>query len=137
MSFIKYGKGEVCYAPFKKKASTAFTRDTLVTTDASGWLVAADATTAPEKIVGIIRQTIASTDADYASNTLLMIEIPCDREDLYVADVGTGTATQAMVNTLKDLKDETSIDVTANAVKPVRIERFISASKVVVSFRPI
>lgn len=135
MTFLSKYKGEVVYLPYVKKASTAFTKDTLVKTDASGFLVAAVAATAPEAIAGIIRRDVVSTDADYAKANLIPIEIPCGRECQYLADVGTGTLTQAMVNTLVDLKDNTSIDVTATAVKQVRIEQFISASKAIVSLR--
>lgn len=120
-----------------RTASTAFSPDSLVV-KSSGLLVAATSSSAPADIAGIIQRSVASTDADYAtSGDDVAVEVTGDREDWFVADVGTGIATKANEGNRYDLKDAVSIDVTAQSHNTVKVERFLSATKVIVSFPPV
>jgi hypothetical protein len=72
---------------------------------------------------------------DYASTTPVVVE-QIDPTAVYLADVGTGTATAAMIGAQYDLKDKDEVDVTGTTYKQVKIVGFISASKVLVTFNP-
>jgi hypothetical protein len=121
---------EALILPFKKKASETFSDGDLVTTDVSGYLTKAVAGTTKAKLLGSIVGDVLATDADYAQNTDKLVDVftSC-YEDVFIADVGTGSMTQALVNTYCDLKDKSSIDVTASAIGCVKLLRFISATK--------
>jgi len=131
---IKRNSGEVKILPYKKAASTVFAQNDVVTKDASGYLVRATASTPRSQLIGLIRRDVASTDADYASNTLVEVETFLDDSVEFIATVDTGTLTQAMVGSQYDLADHNGIDVTVTAVGHVTITRFLSATQAVVKF---
>lgn len=131
---IERKTGEANILPFKKKASTAFDFNDVVTTDSNGYLVLATSSTPRAKLLGLIQRTVASTDADYAQNTMVEVDVFCCDEDEYEATVDTGTLTQAMVNSLFDLNDEDGINVNNNQQKAVKVIRYISATKARVKF---
>lgn len=118
---------------YKKTASTAFNFGDVVTVT-SGLLVRAVAGTAREAILGLIQKTVASTDADYASQTAVPVLVLDQNDNEFIADVGTGTAVQSMVGGLYDLKDHNELDVSAQLVKCFRITKVISTTKVVGRF---
>ena len=117
------GSPRLSYWP--KKASTAFTYGALVYPDGAGAVQPA-ITTSGEHI-GVIMQTIASTDSDYASNTKVAID-ECGQNDIFEADV-TGTLTTAMVGTYMDLSTSLVVNAAATAKKVVLCVGFISATK--------
>ncbi len=131
---IERKNGEANILPFKKKASTAFAFNDVVTTDANGYLVLATSSTPRAKLLGLIQRTVASTDADYASNTMVEVDVFCDDDDVYVATVDTGTLVQSMVNSLFDLNDENGINVNNNQQKAVRVTKVISTTKAEIKF---
>ena len=131
---IERKNGEANILPFKKKASEAFVFNDVVTTDASGFLTKATATTPRLKLLGLIQRTVASTDLDYAQNTLVEVDVFSDKDDVYVATVDTGTLVQAMVNSVYDLADENGINVSVSSQKAVRITKVISTTKAEVKF---
>lgn len=114
---------------FPKKASTAFAVGDLVYADGSGAIQPADSTSGDH--IGIIMKDVASSDADYASNTMVPVDVPQDGDE-FLVDVGTGTFTAAMVGNRYDLKDANEIDVSATSKKVVTITRYVSSSKAVV-----
>ena len=124
---FKQISGEENVLPYTAPASTAFNRGDVVTNNGSGKLAKATATTVREEILGVIGQTIASTDADYASDKTVPVTTPSDEAEFEV-DVTTGTLTSAMVGERYDLDDEAGIDVTAQTHKHVEITRFISGT---------
>lgn len=125
MSFIRRkGRQNISYYP--KKASTAMAAGDLVYADGSGAIQLADSTSGDH--IGILMKDIAATDSDYASNTLVPVDVPDDLSEFEV-DVGIGTLTTAMVGNRYDLKDENEIDVNATSKKVVTVTKFISASK--------
>lgn len=115
----------------RKRASTAMAIGNLVVPDGSGALTNATATT--NKVLGPVMRTVATTDADYAQNTLIPFVVITDNT-IFLADVGTGTMTQALEGTFCDLKDAGSIDVTATAHNVVYLHQFVSATQALVKF---
>ena len=120
--------------PFKKAASTALADNDVVTKDSSGYLIKATATTPRSEIIGLIQRTVVSTDSDYASNTMVEVDVPTV-DDEFDFDVGTGSAVQSMVGKKFDLKDENELSVSAQLTKAVEVLRIISTTKVRGKFR--
>lgn len=74
---IKRISGAPNIHPHAKAASTVFAFNDVVAKDSTGYLVRATAATPRSEIVGLIQREVLSTDADYASNTLVPVdEIP-------------------------------------------------------------
>lgn len=131
---IKQINGDHLVNEYTAPASTAFAFNDVVTVDAStGKLAKATATTPRSQLLGLIQQTITSTDSDYASDkTVAVLEFHKEAE--FLADVDTGTLTTAMRGQQFDLADHNGIDVTANAEGHVTVVRYISASSARVKF---
>lgn len=132
---IKRMSGEANIHPFKKAASEAFALNDVVTKDSSGYLTKATALTPRSEIVGLIQRIVASTDTDYASNTMVEVDVPEGKEDEFDFDVDTGTAVQAMVGKKYDLADHNGLDVNAQLTKAVEVTRILSTTKVRGFFR--
>lgn len=126
MAFLP-ASGKVQCEAFPKTASAAIACGAVLEADGSGAVNPADA--ADLNLFGISMKTIASTDADFASTTPIPV-IMLNAETEFFMDVGTGTATAALVGTKCDLKDSISIDVTATAHNQVTITGFISGTLV-------
>ena len=130
---IKHISGEVVINDYIAPASTAFDFNDVVTRNSSGQLAKATATTPRSELLGLIQQTITSSDSDYASaKTVAVLEFVDNAE--FEADVDTGTLTTAMVGLCFDLADEDGINVNVTLQKSVRITNYISASKARVQF---
>lgn len=127
-------RGEVTIRPYLKAASVAFAFGDIVTKDASGYLAKATSSTPRANLLGQIQRTVVSTDSDYASNSLVNVEVFEHDPGEFKVSVGTGTLTQAMVGKEFDLKDENEIDVTVNAHGHVTIVRYVDASTAIVKF---
>ena len=113
-----------------KRASVAMNvGDVVITT--SGQVDVAVAASKP--LFGICVKKISASDSDYASTTAVPVEA-IDPTAVYLADVGTGTLTTAMVGNQYDLKDASSIDVTGNTYKQVTVVGYISATQALVKF---
>jgi hypothetical protein len=116
-------------------ASTAFTNGGLTYWDGSGAIIPADATSGNH--AGIILDAIESTDDDYASTKKVPVDVPT-AEDIFYADVATGTLTTAMVGNYYDLNSAgTGIDVTATSKKVVQVVGFVSATKALVKINAV
>lgn len=131
---IKRMSGEPNIHPFKKAASEAFALNDVVTKDSSGYLTKATATTPRAEIIGLIQRIVASTDSDYASNTMVEVDVPLVGDE-FDFDVGTGSAVQSMVGKKFDLKDHDELDVNAQLTKAVEVLRVLSTTKVRGKFR--
>lgn len=129
MAFLP-ASGKITSEAFPKTASTAIAAGAVLET-ASGAMNPADA--ADVSLFGVSMQTIASTDADYASTTPIGVWI-LDPGTKWFADVGTGTATAALIGTTCDLKDSVSLDVTATSHNVFTITDFIDATHVMGRF---
>lgn len=76
-----------------KTASTVLEANSFVAL-ASGKLVAATVTTNPKLIMGVVKRGVVATDEDYASQTDLQVDEMITEDDLFVADVSSGTPTK-------------------------------------------
>lgn len=120
------GKTKTMYFP--KKASTAFADGALVIFDGSGFIDVAISTSA--QVIGVIRKTIASTDSDYASATLVPVQVPIE---LYVEWAAlTASAVAADVGAQVDLTDSVTVNRGATSHKVVTIVGVRSATEVLV-----
>jgi hypothetical protein len=120
---------------FAKAASTAFPQGSLVYANGSGYLIPADATSGDH--LGILLYPVAATDADYAVATKVAVDV-ISPEDVFEADVETGTFTAAMVGNRYDLvADGDALDVSATAKKVVTIVGFISSSKALIKVNAV
>jgi len=122
---MKWVKGRTKVVFYPKAASTAFSKDSLVYFNGSGEIIPADSTSGDH--IGIILKAIASTDSDYASKTLVPVEVPQEPQCELEADA-TGL-TAAKVGTTMDLTDASTVDG-ANASKDaVTLVKYYSATK--------
>lgn len=116
---------------FRKKASTAFSANTLVAFETNGGagdpIEPADASDA--ELIGICMKTVASTDPDYASNTRIPVMVPTKKGAEMLGDVGTGTLVVADEGLEVDLKDADEVDRDASTTDVLVCTRFISATK--------
>ncbi len=123
---VKKFSGKTKTIWFPKAASTAFADGAFVTFDGSGNVTPATSTSA--KLVGVCRKAVASTDSDYASTTLIPIEVPVER---YVEwDALTASAVAADVGAAVDLTDSVTVNRGATSHHVVTITGIISATHV-------
>lgn len=127
MSVIHYS-GEVRIEYFRKRASQAFTANTLVERHSDGTITPCTSSTAAN-IKGVILKTIASTDSDYASTTLVPVLVPLNPETLFEVDVTTGTLAASSEGLKFDLTDAAGVNQSATTNKVMLCEKYISASK--------
>ena len=116
---------------YSKKTTTAYAKGEMVYDDGTN-VIPAVATT--EDILGICDETIA---VGSTSTKRIKILVPSDKSCTATVLVGTGTPTAAYEGRLCDLDDTaptTSVDVSTTTESCVRIEKFISATEVEVSF---
>lgn len=128
MAFQLY-KGNSRVEWYPKKASTAFTKDSVVLLDSNGQIDKATAST--DNHTGILLRTVTSADADYAKTSLVPVLIP-EQDTIFLADVGTGSAAATNVGEFLDLADELTVDVTSGANQAVVCVGVRSASQVLV-----
>lgn len=113
---------------FPKKASTAIAVGAAVIFDGSGYVTIATSTSA--KLLGVSRKVIASTDTDYASTTLIPIEVPIENYVTWLAD--TASAVAADIGAAVDLTDSVTVNRGATSHHVVTITGVQSATKVFV-----
>lgn len=114
---------------WQKTASTAYAVGDLVTADADGSGVGFDKANATSVYhVGVVQETVASTDSDYASTTRENLLVDVFGE--YLATVGTGTADANDDGNLVDLTASGTIDVTAGSVKAFLVRKSLSSTVV-------
>lgn len=124
MAFKRHkGKTKVMYFPVT--TSTAFTDGDLVSF-ATGLIT--PATSSTTKHVGVIRKTIASTDADYATARLVPVEVPVEKYVEWVADVTSGLVA-ADIGLYVDLTDARTVDRSASTVDALLCTGVISSTK--------
>jgi len=121
---------------YAKDASVAFVNGGLVYWNGTGELIPADATSGDH--AGVILRAVTSADSDYATS---LAKVPVDTitpDDVFEADVITGTLTTAMVGNRYDIDATGSgVDVTATSKKVVTVVGFVSASKALVKINAV
>lgn len=128
---IKRITGAANIIAYPKSASETFAFNDVVMLSATGYLTKALSSTPRAQIVGLIQTTVLSTDADYASATMVPVDVP-DQESEFEADVDTGTAVQAMVGSRFDLNDNNGVNVsgTGKSTGVFEVIKIMSTSKV-------
>ena len=121
------GKTEIIEVLFS--ASVAAEEGSLVypNPSAAGQFTKADATAG--NAFGVIRQTIASTDSDYASTKLVKVEVPRENNVEWYFTVGAGTFTQADEWKLCDLNSEKDVAVDTQSKLVIYISKYISSTR--------
>lgn len=127
MAFIRYkGKTKTEWLPVT--ASTAITKGAIVSWS-SGLLIAATSSTTALSHAGVIKRTIASTDADYATSARLVpVEVPIEKNVWWLADV-TATLVSTDAGGEFDLTDSLTVNRGASSVDAVIMKGFISTTK--------
>jgi len=122
----KEGKTKIMYLPVT--ASTAIANGALVAWS-GGKLIAAANNPAPETIVGVLRKTIAATDADYAVDLRpVPVEVPVEMNTVWEADVTTGLVA-ADVGLYQDLTDASTVNRAASTYDVVQCVKVLSTTK--------
>lgn len=111
------------------KASEDFESGSILVGDSNGLFVPASAGDPGKRFV-IARQTVATTDANYASNKMISVEVPSDFEVEVEFEVSAGTLASTMVGKTYDLADEKSVTVSSTGT-------FICVSKVISATRGV
>ena len=118
-----------CLERFAKPVSTAFPfRSLLAPNEDATTNTFVAATSSTERCLGVIQTTVLSTDADYASETKVPVQI--DINGIWEFTVGTGSADINDEQGYIDLKDTDEVDVTASTIDEIFVTSFISATKV-------
>lgn len=125
MSFRKVkGQTEWVYLPVTP--STAIAAGSLLEF-ASGKLIAADASTTANDVVGVLRKEIAATDDDYADDRLVPVEVPTERHVIWEFSGSGFTATD--IGTRCDLTDAANVNGAAVTIGIAQITKVLSSTK--------
>jgi len=108
--------------------STALAKDTLVEFT-SGKIAAADADETATNVFGVLVGTIASTDADYASDRNVLVRVPLEKHVEWEADA-TGTFLATDVGGEFGISDSGTVDKTETSTVCFKVTEFLSATKV-------
>ena len=122
---MRWVKGATKCLHLKKAASTVFTEGQLVNFDGSGYIIPADSTSGDH--IGIVKQSVAATDDDYAQNTALMVEVPLDKFAVLEAEV-TGTFAATAVGTRMDLSDADTVNADGSSKNVVTCVAYVSST---------
>lgn len=114
---------------FPVTVSTEFTKDTLVYVDTTvGTIKPATSSAAGNVIAGVIRQTIASTDDNYADAREVLIEVPVEKNVIYEMDVTASLATTDVFKYL-DLTDAGTVNPAASTLDIAFCTKYLSTTK--------
>ncbi len=112
---------------FPKAASTAIAEGAALVFS-SGYVTPATSTS--PILAGISRKTVASTDSDYASHTLIPVEVPV--EDGVKWEALTASAVATDIGVACDLTDSVTVNRGGTSHKVVTITDVIDATHVLV-----
>lgn len=126
---ISLYRGNIHTEWYPKVVSTAFAMNDLVYLDANGYLTPAidGANIVP---LGLIQKTVAATDSDYATATMVPVLVG-DKDTEFLCDVSTGTAALTDCGEWIDIDDANSVDVNASTYDVFFVTKFISTTQVV------
>ena len=126
MAFKRYrGKTKTIWVPVT--TSTVFTLGDIVSY-ASGYIIRATSSTTALSHVGVIKKTIAATDADYATARKVPVEVPVEKNVEWLGDVTSGLVA-ADVGLLVDLTDAATINRAASTVDAAMVREVISSTQ--------
>lgn len=98
----------------------------------SGKLIVATNTAKAYSIVGVLRHTIAATDADYASERLVEVEVPVEKWVIWNAPVNVGTLVATSMGLYFDLSTDdlgAAVDQSATAENIAFCTKYLSATE--------
>ena len=121
----KQGKTKLVWFPVT--ASTAIANGALVAFS-SGKLIAATSSTAGNVIAGVLRGAIAATDDNYASERLVAVEVPVEKNVVWEADVTSGLVA-ADIGLYQDITDSVTVNRGASTYDVAQCVKVISATK--------
>lgn len=126
---IKAYRGNFHTEWYPKVVSTAFAFNDLVYLDSNGYLTpAVDGSNIVP--IGLIQQTIAATDDDYASATKVPVLVG-DKDAEFLCDVSTGSAATTNVGEWIDIDDANSVDVSASTYDIFFVTNVVSTTQVI------
>lgn len=124
--FVRHkGKTKVVWLPVT--ASTAIAQGAIVSWS-SGKLIAATSSTTALSHVGVLKKTIATTDADYADERLVPVEVPVEKNVEWIGDVTSGLVA-ADRGLEVDLTDASTINRAASTVDAALVREVLSTTK--------
>lgn len=112
---------------FRKKASTAFTVNTLVAESSDDDTIE-PADSSDSAVIGIVLKTVASTDSDYASLTRIPVAVPRDASAEMLADTAS-TIAATDEGELMDLTDAATVNQGSSSTDIVKLKQFVSTTK--------
>ena len=125
MAFKKVsGKSKIVYLPVTP--STAIAEGSIVSFS-SGYLIAATSSTTALSHAGVLRKTIAATDADYAVARTVPVEVPVEKNVVWEAPVTSGLVA-ADVGLLVDLTNAYTIDRSASTIDAAQVVKVLSTT---------
>lgn len=124
-AILRQGKTKKVYLPVT--ASTAIGKDAFVAWS-SGKLIAATSTTAGSSIVGTLVKAIVSTDADYADERLVAVNVPVEKFTVWEIDVTSGLVA-ADIGLYQDLTSSTHVNRGASTFDIVQCVKVLSTTK--------
>ena len=93
-----------------------------------GKLVAATSTTVSSDTVGVLRHAIAATDADYALERLVEVEVPLEKFTEWEIDVTSGLVA-ADIGLYQDLTDLNTVNRGASTYDIVQCVKVLSTTR--------
>ena len=123
----KVNKGRVVRRWLPVTPSTAIAAGAIVSWS-SGNLIAATSSTAAITHAGVLEKTIAATDDDYASDRLVSVLVPIEKNVVWEADVTSGLVA-ADVGLEQDLTDASTVTRGASSVDVAQCVGVISTTK--------
>lgn len=94
----------------------------------SGKLIAATSSTASVDIQGVLVKAIAATDSDYATDRLVEVRTPVEKNTIWEADVTSGLVVTD-IGAEVDLTDASTVNRAATSIKVVRATRVLTTTK--------
>lgn len=126
MAFTRFrGKTKTAWLPVT--TSTTFTKGDIVAWSSS-LLIKATSSTAANVHVGVIKKTIAATDADYATARLVPVEIPLEKMVEWRGPVTSGLVA-ADISLWVDLTDAGTINRAASTYDAAQVKSVISSTE--------
>ncbi len=99
----------------------------LLIADGSGAVTVATSTS--EAHIGVLRKAITASDSDYASNTLVPVEVPLESYVVWRVETNS-TAASSLIGTYIDLTDQNTANEAASAKDALLVVGVPSSSEV-------
>ena len=126
MAFTRH-KGKTVTRWLPVTTSTTFTKGDIVSWS-SALLIKATSSTAASTHVGVIKKTIAATDADYATARLVPVEVPVEKMVEWRGPVTSGLVA-ADISLWVDLTDAGTINRAASTYDAAQVKSVISSTE--------